>query len=439
MLSEERNRILTSTGRGTPAGELLRRYWHPVAPALELREKRVKPVRLLGEDLVLFARGDGQHGLVSRHCAHRGVDLSSGWVDGNDIRCPYHGWSFDSRGRCTAQPFEEVNDGGRFRDQVRLESYPTATLGGLVWAYLGPDPQPLLPDFEPYSWNRGFTEICVTELPCNWFHCHENGMDPVHFEWLHTNWTSVQDTPSGPPYGAPHLRIDFEEFEYGWIVSRALGQGGAGLRPASRSNTVAEGGVLCLWPYTLATGATTEWRVPIDDTHTLNITRQYFPLPEDLPPVTQDPASIPYWYGPLTDNSGKILCENTLNQDFAAWVAQGAINDRTRENLGRTDVGITRLRHRYLKEIERVAAGEDPPGIVRDPAVNRCIQLPIYHKSRFAAGLPRAGFENLMAWHQDSKFAADGYPSVQAGRPQHVQDAFRRLASPVECLPPGRH
>lgn len=116
--------------------------------------------------------------------------------------------------------------GGRplrgFRDKVAVSAYPTATLGGLVWAYLGPAPAPLLPDFEPFGWEHGFVEIIMTELPCNWFQCHENGMDPVHFEWLHLNGNAVRTDPADPEYVPTHLSIDFLEFEYGFVNGRVV-------------------------------------------------------------------------------------------------------------------------------------------------------------------------------------------------------------------------
>jgi 5,5'-dehydrodivanillate O-demethylase len=421
VLSQEKNERLTRVGRGTPMGELLRRYWHPVAPVLEIRDRRVMPVRLLGQDLVLFAAQDGRFGLIARQCPHRGADLSYGWVDGSLLRCPYHGWAFDVRGRCGGQPFEEVAGHAGFRDRATVDGYPTASLGGLVWVYLGPEPAPLLPDFEPFSWTQGFVEISITELPCNWFQCHENGVDPVHFEWLHGNWTAVQQDPQTIRRAAEHISVEFDEFEFGFVCGRQIGPGGAGVRPLNASNTVAEGGMLCMWPYTLMTGATVEWRVPIDDCSTLNITRQYSTLPDDIRGPVQDLEAVPYWHGPLTDPStGRILTGNTLNQDFAAWVGQGVVADRTREHLGRTDSGLTRLRHRFLQEMGRVADGADPAGTVRDQARNQRIALPIYRKSRYTGGITREAYEGLLAWHRSSPFAVDGYPAIQAGRPAHV-------------------
>ena len=138
MLTPEKNRQLTEVGPGTPMGEVLRRHWHPIAGIDELEREPVKPVRLMGEDLVLFKDLGGRYGLVDRHCAHRRADLSYGYVEEYGIRCNYHGWQFDAQGACVAQPFEEqVDPSARMRCKVRLKAYEVRPLAGLLWAYLG--------------------------------------------------------------------------------------------------------------------------------------------------------------------------------------------------------------------------------------------------------------------------------------------------------------
>src|SRR5882724_12191994 len=120
MLSAEQNRALTEVGAGTPMGELLRRYWMPIAAVAELDDRPTKPVRLLGEDLVLYRDKSGTYGLLDRHCAHRQFDLSFGMIEEHGLRCSYHGWRYDESGRCLEQPFEEtVNPGSTFKDKVR--------------------------------------------------------------------------------------------------------------------------------------------------------------------------------------------------------------------------------------------------------------------------------------------------------------------------------
>jgi 5,5'-dehydrodivanillate O-demethylase oxygenase subunit len=426
VLSESKNRILTEVGAGTPMGILLRRYWHPLAALAELRALTVMPVRVLGEDLVLFRGRDGRNGLVERHCPHRGADLSYGWVDDAGLRCSYHGWAFGPDGACTAQAFEEAPPADGFRSKVTAGSYPTAELGGLVWGYLGPRPAPLLPDFEPFHWNRGFAEIIVSTLPCNWFQCHENGVDPIHFEWLHSNWTAVRNNPDEIRYGQRHEAIDFLEFDYGFVAGRVVSEPDETV-PALRirGGPAAQGGILCLWPYSLVTGFTMEWRVPVDDTTTLSITRQYSPLPDDMPSVAPD--DVPFWHAPIYEEStGRLITTHAMNQDFAAWVGQGVIANRGREQLGRTDRGVTMLRHRYLEEAGRVMSGLDPPGVIRPPRANLAIPLPLWAKDRLVHGLPRGQLQKQFATRQGLGYATDGFPSVQAGRPEAVRQLYEK-------------
>ena len=108
MLSEERNRVFTQVGPGTPMGGLLRRYWMPIAAVSELDEKQVKPVRLLGEDLTLYKDLSGNFGLIDRHCPHRRADMSYGFVEECGLRCNYHGWLYDHDGNCIEQPYEDT-------------------------------------------------------------------------------------------------------------------------------------------------------------------------------------------------------------------------------------------------------------------------------------------------------------------------------------------
>jgi 5,5'-dehydrodivanillate O-demethylase len=220
MLTEEKNRTLTQVGAGTPMGELLRRYWMPIAGISEFDQKSIKPVRLMGEDLVLYKDRSGNYGLVDRHCPHRRADLAFGMVEDEGIRCSYHGWRFDALGKCKEQPYEDASAPERnMKAKIETTAYPVEIKAGLVWAYLGPLPAPLLPDWEPFSWENGFTQIVISEVPCNWLQCQENSIDPVHFEWMHENWGQRLRSIEGP-YGPTHLKLDFEEFEYGLIYKR---------------------------------------------------------------------------------------------------------------------------------------------------------------------------------------------------------------------------
>jgi 5,5'-dehydrodivanillate O-demethylase len=185
MLTREENEMLTQVGRGTPAGEMLRRYWMPVACAGELTdEKPIKATRLLGEDLVVFRDQTGRYGVVGEQCPHRKASLAFGRVDEEGIRCPYHGWKFDCTGKCLEQPAEPVEGG--FKDKIKHTAYPVERLGGLLWAYLGPEPRPLLPRWDVLVWEHGKRWVEKHELyRCNWLQPMENSVDPSHLFWLH--------------------------------------------------------------------------------------------------------------------------------------------------------------------------------------------------------------------------------------------------------------
>src|SRR2546428_1600806 len=241
VLSEEQNRALTEVGAGTPMGELLRRYWMPIAAVAELDDRPTKPVRLLGEDLVLYKDKAGSYGLVDQHCPHRRAGSAYGFVEECGLRCHYHGWLWDHTGRCLQQPFEETaHPDARFKDRVRIKAYAVEAKAGLLWAYLGPPPAPLVPTWEPFTWQNGFVQIVFSEVPCNWFQCQENSIDPVHFEWLHSNWSRALSRADGDR-SPTHLKIGFEEFEYGFTYRRILeGQ--------SEQDELCNAGRCCLWP-----------------------------------------------------------------------------------------------------------------------------------------------------------------------------------------------
>ena len=219
MLTAARNDMLTRVGPGTPMGNLLRRYWMPVAGASEFTQNPIKPVRLLGEDLTLYKDLGGRYGLIARHCAHRGADLSCGTVEETGLRCFYHGWKFDERGQCIEQPYEDIaNPNPKSRDGCGIAAYPVRELAGLLWAYMGPAPAPELPVWEPFGFANGFREIVLAEVPCNWFQCQENSIDPVHFEWMHDNWSA--HLRGDEARAARHLKIAYDEFEHGFVYRR---------------------------------------------------------------------------------------------------------------------------------------------------------------------------------------------------------------------------
>jgi len=413
MLSEEKNRLLTQVGPGTPMGGLLRRYWMPIAGVSEFDSRATKPIRLMGEDLVLYRDLQGRFGLVDRRCAHRRADMVLGVVEDEGLRCQYHGWRFDAAGTCVEQPFEDTAFPGdaqqRQKAGLSITAYPVETKGGLVWAYLGPQPAPLLPDWEAFSWPNGFAQIVLSEIPCNWFQCQENSIDPVHFEWMHEYW--ARRVRRGDMTRSPrHLKVAFDEFEHGFTYRRTK-------EDSNEQDEAWTVGRVCLWPNGFFLGEHFEWRVPIDDEHTLSVTWKYVRVPQGREPYVQ--ASIPTWEGPVFDAQGRWIDTHVMNQDFMAWVGQGTIADRTREHLSASDRGIAAIRKRFFDDLDTMARGGEPKGLIRDPARNQRVPLPMMDRHLVVDGhTPEA----IMAW---GRLRAMYTTYVfQAGQPEWVRQQF---------------
>jgi len=417
MLTEDKNRLLTEVGPGTEMGDYLRRYWHPVAGVSEFETRDVKPVRLMGEDLVLFKDLDGNFGLLERHCAHRRADLSYGYVERQGLRCSYHGWQFDASGQCIHQPFEEVMDPqGRMRQQTQIKAYPVQAKAGLLWAWMGPKlgqhAVPQLPDWDLFNYENGFAQIIISELPCNWFQCQENSIDPVHFEWTHNNWMTRMSGALGP-YVPTHLKIAFEEFDYGFIYRRVRGG-------EDENNVMWTVGRVALWPNGFYLGHHFEWRVPIDDEHTLSVFWVFSKVPKEQEPYVQ--TSIPTWYGPVHEaQTGRWITSHVANQDFVVWAGQGAITDRTREKLGQSDKGIVMMRQRFFKELEQMRTDPDfvPKGLILDARANQNVHLPSACWEPLKYGLPR---KELAAHPLLGPYLKEFFG--QAGQPESVRLAY---------------
>ena len=413
MLSDEENRLLTQVGPGTAMGDLLRHYWMPVAAVAELDDNATKPVRLFGEDLVLYRDKAGAYGLLDRHCSHRRADLSYGWVEECGLRCHYHGWKYDEAGRCIDQPYEEMaRPEAHYKDRITIKAYPVEAKAGLLWAYLGPQPAPLCPTWEPFTWENGFVQVVFSEVPCNWLQAQENSIDPVHFEWLHSNWAlALRGARDGqkPP---THLKIGFDEFEYGFVYRRVM-EGG------SEQDELWTVGRTCLWPNCLFTGEHFEWRVPIDDENTLSVGWFFNAVPAHKRPFKQE--RIPYWYSPIRDpQTGRWITSHVMNQDFVAWVGQGTFADRSQEHLGESDRGVIMMRRRLLDDMKLIADGGEPKALVRDPELNKCVPLPIIGRERLRGEGPA-----------DTRFGpGQAPPQVEGfrflyGQPPEVTQAFR--------------
>jgi 5,5'-dehydrodivanillate O-demethylase oxygenase subunit len=385
LLTKEENDRLTQIGPGTPMGELWRRYWHPVLPSSLLPDSGTKPVRLLGEDLVLYRDRSGTLGLVDARCPHRRAGMVFGIPEEEGLRCAYHGWMFDETGRCIDQPFEATaNPDSTFKDRVSIRSYPVEERAGLIFAYLGPRPAPLLPNYDLFVWDHVMRDIGTAIVPCNWLQVMENSFDPVHVEWLHTYFSKYVLEKLGRPdldrgmanegkVPWRHEKIGFDVFEHGIVKRRVL----FGMTEEDDGWSV---GHPVIFPNYLRTGNSFQMRIPIDDTHT-----QYYwynchtPRPgvEFRPQTSRE---IPVYDVPIAglDERGELqwnLLDNNSGQDIAMWYTQGEVTDRWEEHLGVSDTGVIAYRKLLEDNLRKVERGEDPMNTFRDPATNVCIEF----------------------------------------------------------------
>ena len=399
MLTPEQNERLTRVGAGTPMGELMRRYWHPIAAYSELKQNPTKAVRLLGEDLVLYEDRSGTLGLIEASCAHRRVHLLYGIPEHNGLRCPYHGWLYDETGQCLEMPAESPDS--TFPTRVKIKSYPVQQLGGLVFGYLGPQPTPLLPRYYPFVEEGRVRVIGWTTVACNWLQIMENSLDPVHGEYLHGYFTNYVLERLGvlkdrgdvyfekkfvPNPDMPYWRTGAREmihekaavsrFEHGVLKHRLLRDEQPETSPGWQ-----HGHPVVIPNLEQGTGGHNfQIRVPMDDTHTYYL-YYYARLPDEGEDTNQNPEDIPYYKVPQpgVDENGLPIwgqLDNNSGQDNLAWTSQGPIMARWKERLGQSDVGLIMYRRMLLEQTEIVEDGGEPMNVFRDPGKNEIVWLP---------------------------------------------------------------
>jgi 5,5'-dehydrodivanillate O-demethylase oxygenase subunit len=342
------------TGPGTLAGRYLRRYWQPIYLSDKLAKATIVPIRILGEDLALYRGESGKAHVVANECRHRLTRLSTGWVEGDTIRCRYHGWRYDESGQCVEQPAEPKP----FCASVqKLASYPTHEAHGFIFAYLGEGEAPAfrpLPGLEDGA--REDWTVCpsVEMIPCNYFQSAENIMDDVHVNFSHrghlVNTTSRPYVPTKvtareTPFGLTHFLDRGERTDRLHFIMPNRCFLAHPLRSA-RDNKP-------FWFKALF------WYVPIDDeSHLHFLIMVYHTKRRERPegtPVHEEIQAI------LAGRKSWEAVANHPNiiriQDGVAICGQGKIEDRTRERLGTSDAAVILLRRLWKRELGLLAAG----------------------------------------------------------------------------------
>jgi 5,5'-dehydrodivanillate O-demethylase oxygenase subunit len=352
---------LARTGSNTLAGRYLRRFWTPVAVLDDVRPGRARPIHILGERFTLFRGASGTPHVVAPECAHRGTQLSTGWVENDCIRCFYHGWKYDGDGRCVDQPAEDES----FAGKVRIAAYPTRAYLGLVFAYLGegdPPPFPQLKSFE----RPGYIESRAFPRAVNFYNQLENSVDQVHFHFVHRR----------SPFADEGLNRDIPtvtgtETEYGLFKDHRYADGkrriGHILMPTTLYSRVIEPGFS--WADHLS------WRMPVDDERHISFTvdlveKSGAELEAHLALRKEQAEQLRAF--PSADELVASILRGDLHiddvpsehpqlvsiQDDVALGAQRALHLRTPDRLGRSDTQLIQLRTIWLRELRALAAGE---------------------------------------------------------------------------------
>jgi phthalate 4,5-dioxygenase len=403
MLSHEDNETLVRVGPNTPMGSLFRLYWIPFYLSKDLiADDQPKRVMLLGEDLVVFRDSDQRVGLVANACAHRGAPLMFGRNEDCGLRCVYHGWKFDVTGAVTDMPAEPAKS--RFKEKVRITAYPCVERNGVLWTYMGPR-DTALPPLPNLEWNLVPVEnvhVSMRIQECNWLQALEGEIDSAHAPILHSRidskgainkWLATRD-----------LRPTFE------CVRQDFGMSIAAKRKLDEATNYWRVNQFMLPFYSLVPPQSKfpelsghAW-VPMNDEHTLCIMFSYHPSEPLLPRmrelfeqghngretghptrdafVKRDPTT------PYPDYWTKFTRENGFRFDYQAqvdtwfsglpglWVQDAAcqeavapIMDRSKENLGVSDVGIIRMRRRLLKAARELRDSGIRPATAESPEV----------------------------------------------------------------------
>jgi len=361
--------VLPHVGPGTPGGELLRRYWQPIALSTEATDLP-KLIRRFAEDLILFRNKSGEPGLLYPRCSHRGSSLLYGRVEEDGIRCCFHGWKFSNQGVCLDQPCEP--DGGRHRGRIRQPWYPVIEAFGAIFAYLGPpDKQPLFPVFSCFeglhdneeitaAWFLNHGEIQPFPLDYNWLQVYENAADHYHVPILHSLISGNQFVDSRLTSKIPEISWQYSDAGGSILTySKRVLEGSGDVWMRIEQGIIPN--MLSLPPF-FGDGPsmTVTIFVPIDDTNCmpLDISRQ----PRNLQ-ITGLPSGE--GFGPKKKWWRDMTLEDHQRHplDYEAQSSQGKISFHSQEHLALSDRGVVMHRRLFKRQCEIVANGGDPVGV----------------------------------------------------------------------------
>jgi 5,5'-dehydrodivanillate O-demethylase len=355
------------TGPGTLAGRYLRSFWQPIWRSQDLPAGRARPLKVMSEELTLYRGEGGQAHLVAFRCAHRGTQLSTGWVEGDEIRCFYHGWKYDGNGQCTEQPAEPEP----FCSRIKIKSYPIHEYLGLIFAYLGEGQPPELPRYPEFEGddivisNGGGGEDADDGLggppawrPCNYFNRLENSPDPVHLAFVHRRSAFTDSGLVGVP------QVSGEETEYGFEIRAQRPNGGVRITQFHMPNMVQR-------PAGAGAGDSLTWRIPIDDESCMSFVIVSHPRGAERTPRPARPAAVSSEPTlSIRETAERILRgemhidEITDNfvaiQDWVSQIGQGAIAPREHDHPGRSDLLVLLLRQLWERDLRALAEGRPP-------------------------------------------------------------------------------
>ncbi len=364
---------LATTKPGTPGGVFMRQFWIAVARAKDIAAGEAKPLRIMNEDFTIYRGASGQAHIVDAHCPHRFALMHLGWVEGEDIRCVYHGWKFDCSGQCVEQPAEEPG----FARKVKIGVYPTQEFIGLVYAYFGEGEPPAFPPF-PVRETPGIMDIWNAErVPCNYLQSFENSMDEVHVAFTHS--------PGGShaPLAVDLPSVSAEETDWGMLRlgTRRNGLARVSLHYAPNVTRV------IVPPRTGLNFA--GWReiyfhfTPVDDENHLWLIAghtegteaeiadyrakqaEYDKRVAAAPPAGDVARDLMAGIGRYADTRHPDLA---VIQDLATQAGQGRIVRRSGERLGRSDIAIIQWRKILARELRIIAEGGARKTWTRAPA-----------------------------------------------------------------------